>query len=344
MIFFRRSCVILSLIFVLSSCARYSYINFHPQIMGQLPEKIIWIQLPGLTMSSLALYKFTLEGQEETLAFERSTCLGSTWDFNHYLLRPPAEQGLMAQLSGSKDIRGSCEDLKRGTLWDFLKQERYQSTVVRTEDTLQHLYQCKEEDKKNYFAQAVQYNLYSAATENSKVLPLSGVEFPVEGEIYYEESCQSSKCFENPAKTFQSIVDKTLMNSGRRLYLFQDLRLSSALARKKSLEVIDILKDYNDALEELIKMARNNKNILLLLSGTAGMPLELPSQGREWERFFARGEAVTFKKQSATTPLFAWGARSENFCGFYNESDIIQRISQSPDQGSVRYYIFNPLN
>lgn len=43
-------------------------------------------------------------------------------------------------------------------------------------------------------------------------------------------------------------------------------------------------------------------------------------------------------------PVFAAGARAENFCGIYDQSDILSRLFSGPKKQGLEFTIINPFD
>ena len=94
----------LALLFFMLGCAQVTSLNMQKHEFGILPTKIIWFQIAGLEEEQFAMLRFNQAGEKKT-AFEENTCIGKSWAYNLYQLRPNAETSFLAQLTGKKNIK-----------------------------------------------------------------------------------------------------------------------------------------------------------------------------------------------------------------------------------------------
>ena len=52
--------------------------------------------------------------------------------------------------------------------------------------------------------------------------------------------------------------------------------------------------------------------------------------GKNWAEFEAKGKFVDFKRAKLSATVFATGSGAENYCGFYDSSDILTRLFWDP--------------
>ena len=115
--------------------------------------------------------------------------------------------------------------------------------------------------------------------------------------------------------------------------IVRDFSFERALAQNKIGKAREILLEL-DSLHFNIKkvMLNKDKETLVLVTSTAARPIEFPNQGKQWKSYEKAGKNIIYKKPSLISSAWAWGSRAENFCGFYEESQIFSRFS-SPFKG-----------
>ena len=52
----------------------------------------------------------------------------------------------------------------------------------------------------------------------------------------------------------------------------------------------------------------------------------MPKKGKEWFEFERKGKHVVFRNASLLSPVLAKGAGAENFCGVFEEYEMVKRI------------------
>src|SRR5690606_23978229 len=114
---------------LITSCAQVTSLNLKKHQFGQLPTKIVWIQIAGLSEEQLALLKFSATSSDYATNMGRSLCIGKAWDYDLYRLRPNAKLGFLSQLTGKKNIKNSCEDYEQKAIWNYLRPSGFKAGV-----------------------------------------------------------------------------------------------------------------------------------------------------------------------------------------------------------------------
>ena len=70
---------------------------------------------------------------------------------------------------------------------------------------------------------------------------------------------------------------------------------------------------------------------LILVTSSAVRNIELPYAGRDWKSFEKKGKKVLYQRNSLMSYAMASGAGAENFCGIFEESEILKRIIWRPE-------------
>ena len=168
---------------------------------------------------------------------------------------------------------------------------------------------CKKEEGSylwNYFQQD-DYKNFLFETYNQKNDSLS----------FFLEECDINNAFESVSNLEQL---KTLNLSKKSFVLVRDFMYRDFLKRREFKKALNWLSQLNDTILSFYK----KKNRLILVTSSSPVKIEYPKQGKKW------GDISSFlniKRSGLVAPLFAMGAGSERFCGFYNEASLFSRFS-----------------
>ena len=88
-------------------------------------------------------------------------------------------------------------------------------------------------------------------------------------------------------------------------------------------------------------MASTNPDILILVTSSAPLKLDFPSAGKNWSEFDKKGAGVVLRSSGLVSPIYATGARSENFCGLFEEAQVLERVMLSPKKQGIQLPFFN---
>ena len=124
----------LALLITLSAlgCARVQTLNLEPHEYSERPDHIIWIQVAGFSEEHIPLLRFNVAEATHKTNLEQVDCVGKMWNFNLYQLRPEASKSFLSQITGSKNIRGTCEDYTVVPSWQFLQDVGYSVSVLES--------------------------------------------------------------------------------------------------------------------------------------------------------------------------------------------------------------------
>jgi hypothetical protein len=178
------------------SCAQVTSLNMKKHQFGVLPTKIIWFQVAGLEEEHLAMLRFDRNAESKT-TFENMGCMGKSWSYNLYDLRPTAESGFLSQMTGKKNIKQTCEDAELRPIWSYLTgNNNYSSGILEVgasdQQSLVSLNQCGE--KGLVFLSNLHYWLKKAAPKNTQTYSSAEKILLTPNQFYYDRSCGPKLC------------------------------------------------------------------------------------------------------------------------------------------------------
>ena len=318
---------ILFIIVLIFGCAKVETINLKTHHFNKSPDNIIWFQIAGLDEEHLAMLRFNLKDDLEKTSFENSTCIGKTWSYNLYSLRPGPRNSFQSQLASHKNIKGSCKDFSERPFWKKIDDERYQVGIFESgASKKQSFVQYSTCEENNFSKDFIVWSM-SPPPKKSERLLFSSREYQ-RGNTYFDSSCKNkSICYSSIQNNIQNIWMKFSKTKGRKIFIIRDYSYYNFLMKRDILSARETLAK----LEKIHKDFKNTfKNSLILVSSGAPRKFEFPSQGRDWANFEKTGKKVLYRRDSLLSPVFADGNTAENFCGIYNESELGQRVFWSP--------------
>ena len=323
---------------IVSSCSRVATLNQKRHQFGKKAKYLVWMQIAGLSEEQLALFKFNKSDNVETLSFENAKCSGDLWAFNAFELRPSSKNGFTSQLTGSKNITGQCGDIEQNPLWTYLDKVGFRNLLIESPGTGKNsLATYNNCPKANEFFS----NLQFFRMENSS--DLKDAKFfhyqeslPSENGQYFDKTCKDGTCYVSLVSNIKSIWDKTLKQSKDPFSLIiRDFNYAEKVKQGRILEAREIFIELEKLHSFFQKEAKEKGLKLTLLVSTSGVKQwEFPKEGKEWARFEKNGRFTTFRNQSLVSSVWASGPGSENFCGIFEESEMLRRILWR-DEGQV---------
>lgn len=320
---------------LVSSCARVQTLNLEPHAYSERPSHIVWIQVAGFSEEHIPLLKFNISEASHKTNLEQVDCVGKMWNFNLYQLRPEASKSFMSQINGSKNIKGTCEDYEAEPSWSHLAKIGYETTFLESgatnEQSLEKSLGCSNNktldlSKMRFYrmgpdALAKKTFHYQDSPDQVKESSLPG--------LYYDRSCQKGICYSSLSSNFKTLWNRLTKERRKTFFIVRDFSFQQALKKKD----LSYAKESLLEIDRIVASLANEKagDLLIIVSGADAMPIEFPAQGKAWADFEKNGKNVIYKNSSLLSPVLARGPMAENFCGIFDESEMLKRIIYKPE-------------
>ncbi len=324
---------LLLFVVLFASCTQMGSLNMKEQRFGIRPVKIVWLQVAGFSAEHLALLRFSYPNAEVKTPLENSNCVGNTWFYNLFSLRPEAQQGFFSQMVGKKTVKGECSDYDSDPIWSYLEKGGLSSGIFEIgadeKEQLSSALTCPRGDE--FLGHSASWVMapvrkFEKFPDKTAFFHHSEKNSFKQGSLYYDQSCQKGGCYTSPFLNIKSVFDSFTKNKDRYFFLIRDFSYQKALQSKNIAGAREILREILEIYDFFMKMTAEKEDLLLVLSSSASMKLDFPKQGKEWESFEKKGQNIVFGKTSLVGNVFAHGARAENFCGFFEESEMLMRF------------------
>lgn len=332
------------MVFILMGCAQVTSLNLKKHQFGILPTKIIWFQVAGLEEEQIAMLRFQQPGNTST-SFEENICIGKTWNYNLYKLRNPSESAFLSQITGKKNIKNSCEDAEHRPIWNFINNNGYTTGIFERgadkNQSLTNFNKCGE--KGLVFLTSLYLWLGTEPTPGAKTFHFTE-DIPLElNQFVYDKTCTSKNCASTIQDNFNAIYGRLAKSSQKHLLIVRDFSYLKALEGKDMKKVREVLMDLERTYASALKLAADDSDYLVLLTTGDSRFVDMPDQGKSWFEFEKEGKNAQVKRTKLTNLVLASGARAENFCGMYGDSEIFERILSGPKQQGLELKIINPF-
>lgn len=302
--------------------------------------------MAGLDHEQLAMLRFSSPTANERTALEGSMCIGLAWSFNLFSLRPSAQDSMLSQVTGKKNITGKCEDYSIKPIWGYLAASSYKAGIVeidaRDEESIIQS-KCPSNNQ-DFLNQTIIWSMRPQPPKGAEEYVPSVVQKFVTGKTYWDKTCRMSGCGSALRASLASIYGQFDRNSNNSLFIVRDFSFKHELERKNFNAAREVLRDIDKTVESFYTLTDSRSDVLVVVSGAASLDLDFPLEGKDWQKFDLRGGEVYPRRGELSVPVFAQGARSENFCGFYEESQIFDRILSGPKQQGLELKVINPFN
>lgn len=324
-------------LFFIMGCSQRQPLGTKDHVFGRKGKHIVWLQVAGLEQEHLSLLKFDKETAAAKIAFEKMECVGSKWSFNLFDIRPDSHKGFISQILGSSNIKGECRDFDRKSVWDYFAEQGY--TIGLFEDqsvsnnSLINFMNCSGDFRPLRNAYVWSQSQAKAGELNFHYQEGTGLSAPG---VYYDKSCQSSDCFVPMKTNVKKIWEEFSTRNSKTFFTLRTFALEKALKSKNLNNAKESLKDLDELVDFFISKSER-KSILLVVSSSGSLGIELPDSGFHWAAYLKRGRNVNYKKIRTQSPIWSYGEGSENFCGLYEEQEVLTRFLWMPERDILNF-------
>lgn len=341
-------CLLMSII----GCARVQTLNMEKHNYSERPQHIVWFQIAGFSEEHIPLLRFNVPEASFKTSIEKVDCLGKMWSFNLYDLRPDSSKSFLSQVNGSKNIQGLCSDYVARPVWDQLTEIGYTSSIIESGASngqgLENALKCSQNIALD-LSKLRYYQMGPEATAQSGIVKkpfhyqdtVNGIQESSNPGLYYDKSCQKNLCYSSLSNNFKTLWSQTLKSQSKSFFLVREFNFLGALKKKD----INYAKETLQEVERIVSWLKNQKrdDILILITGAESLNIEFPKEGKEWADFERSGKNVIYKNSSLMSPVMASGPMSENFCGLFDESEMLKRVMYRPEAKKFSWDSLNPF-
>jgi len=312
------------------ACSQQTTIGMKDHKYSMVPNHIVWIQVPGFLYEHTVLRNFESPSPVNYSIWNEFSCVGYSWSYNLYNIRPSNRDQALTQVTGNQNIKNNCLDYEQKTLWDFLKIYKYKSLVIEKQPKSKNSFLSSLNCKKSNFLDNVSFLLMDKKNKqiNQKKFfhyQSSNYEFKP-GEILIDKTCQNGDCISSIKDNLEKTWEKLLQKNSKSFLLVRDFDYEKIVSSKNALNIKKRLFEYEKLLRYILEKRKVHPDMLVVFSSTNGKRIEFPKQGKRWNELFDSGKYLTFHNKSLYNNFLSMGARSENFCGSFNDSEIIDRF------------------
>jgi hypothetical protein len=335
-------------LFLICSCAQVTSIGLKKHEFGKVPLKVIWLQIAGFDSDLFPLLKFQKNMEEQRLNVENFLCRGETWDYSFSQLRPNAFDSFWSQYSGKRDVdTKSCE--VNPPFWQLIQGEGYQFGYLEVSQnghstnalqSLDELKSCNDTFFKNmtYWKMSKSKNESDLKFHRSQKLALSP------GSVLFDRACDQAKdCQSHWDENVISHYEQLFKTNKSYFYLIRHYEILNALTKNDFAKVTEELIKIEKLLDYLFKIQQTESNMLILISSAQNKHIEYPPQGVDWKNLKNLKSFKALSTPKLMSQVYAQGARAENFCGIYHQSELISRIFAGSKQQGLEFILINPF-
>lgn len=314
---------------VLIGCGRIETIGLKDHSFSKQPKRVIWMQVAGLSSEHLAMLRFNLSNANIVTPMEKAQCVGQMWSYNLYSLRPPVNKSFQSQIFGTPDLKNKCDPLKKEPVWKLYADAGYKPVIlenlVSEKDSINALSDCDGKEKLGLNETTSLYKMSKRKSKENRTFHYQE-ELDTGKGVFYDKACSSGECISSLQVNVKKIWNSLKDNNNRSFFLIRDFKYLEALKRRDIELAKERLLEVAKIYELFLDFSRNSKDTLVLLTTSNSLNFEFPKDGKKWAEFEKSGKNVLFRNTSLLSQSYANGPASENFCGFYSESEVFKRM------------------
>ena len=307
------------LLLVLVSCSKVVTLNFEKHLYDVNASKIVWIQLPGYSEEMPMLLKLIEQDALQKNPLETFNCTGKAWTYNLFDLKPAPMASFHHQITGSKNIKNSCDDFINRPIWDLLSSQGFKTSVLeKSANPDEEIFWSKCKSQNDFKKNLSYFHMAKASEPDASYFHAEEPMLKLEVRDYFDRACQKSSCTNSLFDNTKMLIEKALLKEDKFLFIIRDFSLWRALEKdiKNPVNIITTLKEISKILGYLNLLREENPDMLILLTSGQSLSVEIP----------LRVKPPFNSSPSVYSAVLARGAGAENFCGYFQHEDIFKRI------------------
>ena len=163
------------------------------------------------------------------------------------------------------------------------------------------------------------------------------------GNIYTDKSCSQGNCYTTFSRNIEGTFKAFSKNAKNYIYIVRNFNYQNLLI-KNDIQAAKIeLEEINATLKYFQDLAGRSSDMLVLLTGAEAININFPKSGKEWKAYEKKTKYIKKINTKLISPVYASGARAENFCGVYDQSQVLSRIFSGAKQQGLEFSIINPF-
>jgi hypothetical protein len=336
---------------LLIGCARVQTLNLEQHNYSERPKHVFWIQIAGFSEEHIPLLRYNIADAQYRTELEKVDCVGKMYNFNLYQLRPLAHESFLSQELGTKNIKSQCDDYSVKPIWDYFHDLGYASAIFEDgaleNQTLEKSFTCSNQSildfsKIRFYRMGPDISASKIARPFHYQDQLGLLKENLSTGLYYDKSCQKNNCYSTLSNNIKSIWGQFTKEKMQTFFLVREFNYLKALKKKDVGYAKEVLQD----IERLLHWIKNQKrdDILVVVSGAESVGIDYPLEGKEWAEFEKTGKNIFYKNSFLMSPVLAVGPMSENFCGVFEESELMKRLLTHPARKQFSWDYINPLS
>lgn len=330
-------------IFLFQGCARVQTLNMESHKYSERPNNVVWIQVPGLSLELIALLKLANKDANDRSNFERAQCVGKFWNYNLFEMQPDSVKGALSQLNGSRNIKGSCDDFIQKPVWRYFREMGYKTAIIEQINSLEEsVLRAKTCGNSDAYVDDQDLILVMGKQKFLSAEEFHRLEkdWPKTG-IFFDKACLSGNCASTLESNVMDFHQKWLKGNQGQFLMIRTFSLEKAIKDKDLIKIKESMAELNRLIGFFSKSVYSNS--LLLITGAGAVDVQYPNNQKNWLDFEKNGKNFAVNSNNLFATSFSFGAMAENFCGVFNESDILKRILYIPPGKKFNWDYFLPF-
>jgi hypothetical protein len=282
-------------------------------------SKIIWIQYPGYNEEMPMILKLKDQIEAVKSPLENFSCTGKAWSYNLFNLKPNPMAAFHHQITGSKNIKNSCEDFINKPIWALLNFQGFKSAVLeKSTNSREKIFWPNCFEQADFKKNLGYFHMEKANDKNSDFFNAEEPIVSMKVGDYFDRACQSGKCSNSLYDNVKALLEKSLMKEDKFLFIIRDFSLIRGLEQVKDNHstIVNSLQELSKVLAYLNILKDSNPEIMIILTSGQSANIDIPIKDNN----------VIAKNNYSYSAVLAKGAGAENFCGYFQHDDIFKRI------------------
>ena len=314
-------------LFLFLSCSGGTYINLKPIKTSETPNNLIWLQVEGLGVTHLGFLRFGSLMDQDVDLLNQFTCLGVNWPQSFFAMRPQALQSMDAQIIGAKGINGTCEDYNLTPFWERFLGQKKKVVMLEIDSGKNNSIDAANNCNTKFLEDVTLLKMGSGANSQNQKFSYRQ-KLPEIAGVYSDEYCHDNKkeCLSTPLENIRFVNENLFNKHDIGIFVIRDFKYKNLINQNRIKDAAIYLNQLISAIQFSHSQILEPKKLLHLITGANSIEVEFPENQLDWKKLMQNNKIKKFSYSGLQNLILARGSSSENFCGSFSESEIINRL------------------
>ena len=235
-------------------------------------------------------------------------------------------QSMNAQLTGSKSMDGSCNDYELMPFWDRVQAKQKKVVILEIGANRKTSLENKVDCSGNSFTSETVLLKMSSPPSSANDTFNSKNQVVKKSGVYFDENCGIKSCRSTVEENIRYVLENYFSKNQNTVFVLRDFKYKRLIEDRRYKQAFVYLATLMKSLSLSGKMSNRPQNLMTLVVGANSREIEFPNSPRSWSNLINKNKGRLFTYSGMQNLVLSAGSSSENFCGTFFESEIVEKM------------------